>query len=102
MSDYIKVANASDLSEGKGMRVHAGSRTLTLFNIDGEFYAIDEWCPHETGPLSGGYIDGNLVMCPFHFAEFDIRTGRVMSPPATRDVKSYSVRRTGDDVEVAP
>ena len=100
MSDFVKVAAAGDLARGEAMRVHAGGKTLALFNVDGEFYAIDEWCTHETGPLSGGYMDGTVVMCPFHLAEFDVTTGRVLSPPATRSVKSYRVRLTGDDIEV--
>ena len=100
MTAYEKVASAGDLAPGEAMRVHAGGQTLALFNVEGDYYAIDEWCPHETGPLSGGYMDGNIVMCPFHLADFDVTTGRVLSPPATRDVGAYAVRRTGDDIDV--
>lgn len=100
MGNCTKVAIVDDVPPGQGLRVTVDDKSVAIFNVDGEFYAIDEWCPHEHGPLSNGWVFGHVVMCPFHTAEFDLRTGEVLSLPATRGVRTYRVRRVGDDLEV--
>ncbi|WP_432842215.1 non-heme iron oxygenase ferredoxin subunit [Dactylosporangium sp. CA-092794] len=73
---------------------------VAVFNVDGEYFAIDDTCTHDQSSLADGYIDGDVVECAWHFAKFSIRTGVVLSPPATRPVCAYRVQLRGDDVMV--
>lgn len=100
MAGYVKVATTQDVAPGRAKMVAAGGRQIALFNVDGSFHAIDGICPHRGAPLSDGEIDGTRVTCPWHGATFDVTTGAVLCPPASRGVARYSVRITGDDVEV--
>jgi nitrite reductase/ring-hydroxylating ferredoxin subunit len=100
MGTFQRVASRKDLDPGKGMAVQVGQERVALFNVDGAFYAIGDTCTHRGGPLSDGTLDGTLVTCPWHGAEFDVCTGKNMGPPAPREVPCYKVRVQGDDVEI--
>lgn len=71
--------------------IEARGREIAIFNCGGEIFALDNECTHVGGPLCDGEIEGGKVVCPWHGAEFDIRTGRALAPPAEEDVKSYRV-----------
>jgi len=71
--------------------IEAGGREIAIFNCGGEIFALDNECTHVGGPLCDGEIEGGKVICPWHGAEFDIRTGRALAPPADENVKSYRV-----------
>ncbi len=100
MGSFEKVAKASELAPGKGIAVQVGAERVALFNCDGAFHAIGDVCPHRGGPLSDGQLDGTNVQCPWHGALFDLCTGKRVAGPSPRDVTSYAVRITGDDVEI--
>ena len=100
MPEFIKVASIEDVPEGGGLCVEVRGRRVALFKIDGEVFAIDDTCTHAEASLSEGELAGDEVMCPLHFATFNIRTGACTGPPADEDVRSYSVRIVGDDVEI--
>ena len=72
---FVKVAETTALKPGAGMVVEAAGRELALFNVDGEFYCIDNTCPHMEGPLGEGDLDGDEVMCPWHAWSFNVKTG---------------------------
>lgn len=101
MSEFTKVANLSDLPEGKGVCVQVNGRRVALFLVDGEVYAIDDICSHAEASLSEGELDGYEVECPLHGALFDIRTGRALCLPAFAPVDRFDVKVEGDDVLVA-
>ena len=71
--------------------MQAGNRDIAVFNIDGDFYAIENECTHEGGPLSQGMVFGSTVSCPWHFAEFDVTTGESLDEIAPCDVRTYEV-----------
>ncbi len=100
MSEVVTVAAVSDLSPGEAIAVEIHGHTIALFNVAGTYYAIDDTCTHQGGPLSDGEIDGTVVTCPWHFAEFDITTGKVLNPPADCAVKSHPVTVEGDEIKV--
>lgn len=100
MGEFIKVAGTGEIPPGEGKVVAAGGKKIAVFNIDGTFYAIDDTCTHRGGPLSEGMVAGNEVTCPWHGAVFDVTSGAVMAAPAPRDVASYPVRTSGEDIEV--
>jgi 3-phenylpropionate/trans-cinnamate dioxygenase ferredoxin component len=102
MSEFIRVARASEIPPGTMRRVGVAGRAVALVNLGGEFYAIDDRCTHEESSLSAGTLSGEVVACPKHGARFDVKTGRVLSLPAVRSVDTYPVRVEGDDVLVSP
>ncbi len=98
MSDYQRVCRASDVPEGGKMVVEVGDRLVALFHVDGKFWAIDALCTHDGGPLAEGELKGHTIACPRHGARFDIRTGRVLSMPATEDTPAREDKVEGDEV----
>ena len=100
MADFVKVANTNEIEPGQARLVDVKGKQIALFNIDGAFFALDNTCTHDEGPLVEGEITGHEVICPLHGAKFDIRTGEVLGPPAYEPVTCYAVRVTGTDIEV--
>jgi nitrite reductase/ring-hydroxylating ferredoxin subunit len=100
MAAFVKVAKTDEIAFGQAVGVEVNGKGLALFNIDGNFYALDDTCTHKGGPLSEGAIAGEEVTCPWHKAKFNIRTGHVLSPPARRGVRRYNIRVMGTNIEV--
>jgi len=100
MSEFVKVAQASDIAPNHPKVVVAQGKKIALFNVDGTFHAIDNACPHAGGPLSMGELQGDEIVCPLHGAKFKLSTGEVLGPPARQGVRSYNVRVNGPDVEL--
>ena len=100
MADFVKVAKTSEIESGQARLINVKDKQIALFNVHGEFFALDNACTHDEGPLAEGDISGHEVICPLHGAKFDIRTGEVLGPPAYEPVARYAVRVTGTDIEV--
>jgi nitrite reductase/ring-hydroxylating ferredoxin subunit len=100
MGTMVKIAQKKDVAPGGGIAVEAGGKQIALFNIDGTYYAIDDECTHAGGSLAEGTLDGHTVTCPWHGAEFDVKTGRAISPPADDNVKGYKVVVEGEDIKI--
>jgi nitrite reductase/ring-hydroxylating ferredoxin subunit len=100
MGEFVKAANTSEIAPGTCRLVVLKGKEIVVFNVDGEFFARDNLCTHEEGPLCEGEIEGHEVTCPWHGAKFDIRTGEVLQDPAYEDVVRHNVRVTGADIEV--
>jgi 3-phenylpropionate/trans-cinnamate dioxygenase ferredoxin subunit len=73
---------------------------VAVFNVDGEFLAVEDLCTHDGGGLAGGQLDGDQVICPRHGARFCLRTGRALSPPAYEPVRRYETRVVDGQLEV--
>ncbi len=89
--DWITVGQAASFPQG-GTRIEAGGYRLALFRIGNDFYAIGDRCSHAEASLAEGELFDYDVECPRHGSEFDVRTGRPGSLPATRPVPTYTVR----------
>jgi nitrite reductase/ring-hydroxylating ferredoxin subunit len=100
MSDLTKVAKVNEIPSGQAIMVERDGHRIALFNVNGNFYAIADTCTHQGGPLSEGTIEGFEVTCPWHGAKFDVRTGEVVGPPATKGVQRYAVKIEGSDIKV--
>jgi 3-phenylpropionate/trans-cinnamate dioxygenase ferredoxin component len=100
LAEFVKVASVSEIAPGQARLINVRGKEIALFNIEGNFFALENACTHEEGPLAEGDIEGHEVTCPWHGARFDIRTGEVLSAPAYDDVARYNVRVTGTDIEV--
>ena len=98
MSKFVKVAETKDIVVGTGILVELEGERIALFNENGTFYAIGDVCTHSGGPLSEGDLEGDVVICPWHGAQFDVKTGEVISPPASEPVPTYRVKVEGGDI----
>ena len=100
MPEYVKVAQVSEIEPNHGKMVEVQGKKIALFNVNGQFHAIDNTCTHRGGPLSEGELEGDEVTCPWHGAKFKVSSGEVLSPPAPQGVNSYKVRVNGPDIEL--
>ncbi len=99
MADFVRVASTSDIAPGSGMVAEVNGQTIAVFNVDGTYYAIDNTCIHRGGPLGEGDLDGEVVTCPWHGWQFNVKTGVSVNNPSAC-VKSYQVKVDGMDVKV--
>jgi nitrite reductase/ring-hydroxylating ferredoxin subunit len=100
MAKLIKIAETKDLPPGQAAAFDLEGQRIALFNVEGTFYAIGDTCTHRGGPLSEGSVSGTTVTCPWHGAQFDLKTAAVMRPPAPQGVPSYRVVIEGSDVKI--
>ncbi|HEX3469041.1 MAG TPA: Rieske 2Fe-2S domain-containing protein [Candidatus Elarobacter sp.] len=98
--DFVTVARVGDVAPGTARAVVVGEREIALFNVDGTFYALDNTCPHQGGPLAEGWVEGTRVTCPWHAWTFELRTGGMTLGDFER-VDTFEVRIAGDLVQVA-
>ena len=101
MTDFIAVAETTEIAPGRVKVVEVGGRRIALCNVDGEFFAIDDVCTHDGGPLDQGELYDNIIECPRHGARFDVRTGKVLALPAVKPLNTYRLRVEGTQIEVA-
>ena len=99
MAEFVKVANLSDLGPGSSMTVEANGKAVALFNVEGAVYALDNTCLHRGGPLGEGFLEGDVVACPWHMWEYNVRTGEKVGDPSLK-VATYPVEVEGNDVKV--
>jgi len=99
MAEFVKVANLSDLGPGSSMTIEANGKAVALFNVDGAVYALDNTCLHRGGPLGEGFLEGDVVACPWHMWEYNVRTGEKLGDPSLK-VATYPVEVEGNDVRV--
>ena len=102
MEDFVKVATTADLPPGEIMLVEVDDERIALANVGGQYYAVTDECTHSGCTLSDGEMEGELIECPCHGSQFDVRTGEVVSPPANEPLTLYSVRIEGNDILVGP
>jgi len=100
LDGFVPVTAASELPPGAMRWVVVDRERVLLANVDGAFYALRDACGHRQMQLSKGRLDGHIVECPLHFATFDVRTGKLVSGPASADVPTYEVRIDNDTVYV--
>ncbi|MGC2203655.1 MAG: non-heme iron oxygenase ferredoxin subunit [Stellaceae bacterium] len=99
---FVAVARVSDLAPGEMKFVAVDRERVVLANVEGAFYALRDACGHRNAPLSRGKLEGCVIECPLHFAQFDIRTGKLIDGPISADIPVYEVRVEGDAVYVKP
>ncbi len=102
MTEFVIVASVDELAPGgEPLVVDINRRWVAVYNVDGTYYAIEDRCTHDDGPLAEGELTGCVVKCPRHGARFDIMTGEVLSGPAgTVDVPTYEVRVMNGQIQI--
>ena len=100
MGHWVRVAADGDVAGGQIKGVAAAGKRLALCRVGDDFYAVDDRCTHDDGPLADGAVEDHQIECPRHGARFDLRTGEVKCLPAIIPIKSYPVKVEGHDVLV--
>ena len=100
MSEFVGVAKVADIPEGDKAIVQIEDRLVGIFHVEGKFYALDDICTHDDGPLAEGPLDGYEIICPRHGARFDIRDGRALTMPATRATTTHETKVENGEVFV--
>jgi 3-phenylpropionate/trans-cinnamate dioxygenase ferredoxin subunit len=97
---WVTVATTDEIPDREPFQVIIDDVPICVCNLDGEFFAISDVCTHEDYYLSGGAIEGDEIECPRHATVFNIRTGAVEVPPATKPLPTFACRVVGDEVQV--
>jgi len=99
MADFQTVCRVGDVPEGEGKTVQAGGKLVGVFRCQGQWFAIDDVCPHMGASLSGGYVANGTVTCPWHAWRFRLADGAWADNPRIK-IGSYPVQVVGDEVQV--
>ena len=99
MAKWTRIASASECPPGEARELVVGDRIVALYNVQGQFYALDGICPHQGGPLGQGSLDGCIVTCPWHGWRFDVRSGQHQTNQSVKH-KTFPVKLEGDEVLV--
>ena len=96
--EFVAVAKLGELAPGEKKLVFVGDKRVLLEHLASGYYALQELCSHEWARLSKGRLCGEELMCPLHRSAFDVKTGAVLSPPASGDLTVYPVVVNGEDI----
>lgn len=100
MSDWVTVDAVQNFPEGTRHVIDVDNTMVLVFNLNGQYYAIEDLCTHDGGDLSGGKLEGDNIICPRHGARFCIKTGEALTPPAFESIPTFAVRIENDLVQV--
>jgi len=99
MANFVKVAQTSEIPAGQGKCVEVNGKRIAIFNVDGTFYAMDDVCQHQGGPLGEGELNGKIVTCPWHGWEYDVTSGINTFDTDTKQ-EQFEVQVNGNDILV--
>jgi len=100
MSQWVMLCPEAEApTEGTTAELETHGVAVCLARVDGEFHAIDNWCPHRRDPLGAGWVEGNSVVCPWHSWAFNVHTG-IADAPETGRVAVFPVKVEDGDVMV--
>ena len=97
---WVDAFPASEIGRGEWQVLELDDIDIAIFNIDGEYFAIQDTCTHDGGCLTGGQVDGSVITCPRHGAQFDIKTGKALTPPAYEDLQTFTVQLNNNLVQI--
>ncbi|MES2355898.1 MAG: non-heme iron oxygenase ferredoxin subunit [Pseudomonadota bacterium] len=100
MSEWIDVAPADNLPPGSWLTLDLNGEEIAVFNVQGNYYAVENICSHDGGLLTGGKLEDHQVICPRHGARFSILTGEAMSPPAYEPIATFPTRLESGMVQI--
>jgi len=101
MAAFVTVGKTDEVAPGTVKVYEVGDRSVAVCNVDGTYYAIDDVCTHDGGPLDQGELEGNEIECPRHGARFDVTDGRALTLPAVMPVQSYPLQVEDGEIKVS-
>ncbi len=100
MTRWVDVGKPAEISNQECKIVEIDHVPIAIFNLDGEFCAIEDNCPHQHLPVADGLVENGNITCPYHGARFCLRTGEVLSPPACDNLHTYPTRVQNDIIQI--
>jgi nitrite reductase/ring-hydroxylating ferredoxin subunit len=98
-SDFVTVARVGDIPDGQGQAYAVNDRMVAIFNENGKYSAIDDFCPHMGASLAGGYLEAGIVTCPWHAWRFCVHDGKWCDNPKVK-TDAFEVRVVGEEIQV--
>lgn len=98
---FQTIAKSEELVEGRGRPFSLEGYRIALVRHEGTVYALDDLCPHADASIAFGPVENGCIACPWHYAEFDLKTGAVLSGPSPRGIRTYPVREIDGSVEIS-
>ena len=98
-SRFVKAAETNNVTPGSSVAVKLEGNFIGIHNVDGEYYAIDNICPHVGGVLHAGKQEGGVIICPIHEWKFDVKTGKCIWPGEC-ELATYPLKVSGGDILV--
>lgn len=100
MTDFVTVAKVGEIEEGQGQAFPVNGRMVAVFNCGGEYFAINDFCPHMGASLASGYLEGETVICPWHAWRFRVTDGCWMDNPKIK-TENYPLRIVDGEIQVS-
>lgn len=97
---WTDAAAVGEIADNGCKLIELDGDMVAVYNLGGEYFAIEDLCTHDGGDLSSGWVEDGCAVCPRHGARFDIRTGKVMAPPAYEDIHAFPVRVLDGRIQV--
>ena len=101
MAAFTTVARVGEIAEGEGATYTVGDRMVAVFLADGDYYAIDDLCPHMGASLGSGHVENKAVTCPWHAWRFSVCDGTWLDNPKLKTDR-FEVRVEGEEIQVRP
>ncbi len=98
--EFYEIMPSSELCDGERVLVELDEIPIVIFNIADAFYAVKDLCPHANLELGSGDLEGYELVCAYHGAKFDVRSGEVLSLPAVEAIPAYPVRVRNGNLEL--
>jgi nitrite reductase (NADH) small subunit len=99
MAEFVKVAACSEVPPGTAKAVESDGKAIALYNVDGNVFATTNTCPHRGGPLGEGELASEVITCPWHGFQYNVKTGACLTNPAL-SLSRHAVRLEGDSILV--
>ena len=99
MEEFVKAASLAELPPGSAKAVEVSGKAIALYNVGGEVFATDNTCPHRGGPLGEGDLEAQVITCPWHGFQYDVKTGTCVTNAAL-SIGCHPVRIEGDSILV--
>lgn len=100
VSEWVHVALVAEFPSGERRAVDVEDITVIVFNLNGDYFAIEDVCTHDYSSLDEGELDGDEIICPRHGARFNVRTGEALTAPAYEAIATFPVRVHDGSVQV--
>jgi nitrite reductase/ring-hydroxylating ferredoxin subunit len=98
MGELLKICDLDDLKEGEMLKVEILGCDYIVIKLGEDVFVMDGACTHEWADLSKGTLDGDILTCPLHSGQFNIRTGEVVREPPTFPLQTYNAKIIGNEV----
>ena len=99
-SQTIRLASVNDIPEGEGREYRVGDLFVAIFRDEGQYYALEDYCPHAGAPINDGPVSQGAVMCMWHGWRFSLRDGSCLNIPRGFPVRTFPLKIEGEDIYV--